>query len=211
MFPLTDTNVLQSLLKGGVKLHEFIELMRRKRGTDLLETQLGDLVRFIMKVFNYDGDEQSFTQNELQILWNVVCLDDAPTSFAHLDEDESGTITFDEYYRAGKLYFDGLEDGHCEYFAGPPKTCDDVRAEQSKWVDPIALGTAALSVPAGGSIGNVTVLTHLLSRNPVVQAQLKKVFTEIFGTIPEQLSSLLGVVSTVLGTLGSALGTQGKQ
>lgn len=210
VFPLTDTNVLVSLLRGGVKIDEFLETMRRKRGTDLLKTQLGELIRFLMKVFNYDGDEQSFTQNELQILWNVVRLDDAPTAFARLDADGNGTVSYDEYYRAGEGYFDGLEDGRCEWFAGPPKTCVDVRAETSKWIDPVALGTAALSVPVGGSIGDVTVLANLLSKDPVVQAQLKTVFTEVFGAVPEALSSLLGVVSTALGTLGSALGPLGK-
>lgn len=243
MFPLTDTNILQSLLKGGVKLEDFIQSMRGKRNTaassiikraapdqedereeraaasaaaamadaaaardkrdsDILNTQIGDLVRFLMKVFNYDGNELSFTLNELQILWHVVRLDDAPTSFAHLDKDASGTISYSEYYVAGINFFNGVQDGNCEYFAGPPTTCDYVRAEKQKWIDLIATGSAALPFPAVGSIGDVNVLTGLLSKSPAVQAQLNKIFTDFLGIVPAALSSLVGVVGSVLGTLG---------
>lgn len=195
-FPMTNSNLDQNLMQGGVKLNDFRQNVRENKNTPEFATQLADFSRLNLDIFNYDGDNSTFTRREWKIFMNIflVTAEDADTAFSNMDRDGDNLLSQDEYYSAGYDYFITCLDPRNAWFHGRPTTCEEIIKNVAASDDPIANGS--LNVPAVASIGSISILKLLYTFVP--QFPILNTLLGVLGLLPN-------AIGAVIGTLGGLL------
>lgn len=200
-FPLTDQNLVQSLLRGGISLAEFRANMNAKRNSTLMKTQISGLLRFLFSVSNEDGDETMLTKRELGTIYYVFRIDSSAlsTAFDALDLDGDQNISFDEAVKAGNDYFITADDPRSAWFVGPVIKCEDACRKAPGCLDPIAEGTSNL--PTEGPLNSLTLLLKALLKLPDQSCHTATI-PLLEDLLPALLNNVTSLLTGVLGFLG---------